>query len=152
MEDIRLSIDQLRRTLEGNAWHGASLGELLEDVTAAQAAAHPLPEAHSIWELVLHLITWQDAARRRTEGEAYVPDDDKDWSAVVDTSPAAWEAARQALSASTAALRRTLAGLDEPAWHARVPGKPYSVEFMIWGVVQHNVYHAGQVALLKKLV
>lgn len=152
MEEIRRSIDQLRRTLEGEAWHGAPLSELLEGVTAIQAATHPVPSAHSIWELVLHLITWQDVARRRIGGEAYSPDRQLDWPSVADTSPEAWEAARRALSESTAALQRTLSGLDEAAWLRTVPGQDYAVHFMVLGVIQHNVYHAGQVALLKKMV
>jgi uncharacterized damage-inducible protein DinB len=152
MEEIRRGSDQLRRTLEGEAWHGAALDELLEGVTAIQAATHPVPAAHSIWELVLHLITWQDVARRRIGGEAFSPDRQTDWPPVADTSPEAWAAARRALGESMAALQRTLSGLDEAAWLSTVPGQDYTVHFMVLGVVQHNVYHAGQVALLKKMV
>ena len=55
--ELRRLEEQLERTLEGGAWHGPSVLEVLEGVTAAQAAAHPIAGAHSIWELVLHLCS-----------------------------------------------------------------------------------------------
>ena len=57
--------DQLRRAFDGSAWHGPALIELLQDVDAATAAAKPLPEVHSIWELVLHIAVWDSAASRQ---------------------------------------------------------------------------------------
>ena len=65
--------DQLRRAFYGGAWHGPALLELLEDVDAATAAAKPLSEVHSIWELVLHIAVWDDAALRRLDGEKWQP-------------------------------------------------------------------------------
>lgn len=61
--------DQLRRAFDGSAWHGPALLELLKDVDSAAAAAKPLPEVHSIWELVLHIAVWDDAGLRRLDGE-----------------------------------------------------------------------------------
>jgi hypothetical protein len=56
MSEIHRIADQLKRSLEGEAWHGPALRELLSGVTAKQAAARPLAGAHSIWEIVLHII------------------------------------------------------------------------------------------------
>ncbi len=64
-----LIADQLRRAFEGDAWHGPALLELLEDVDPATAASKPLPDVHSIWELVLHISAWDAAASRRIAGE-----------------------------------------------------------------------------------
>ena len=55
MNEIRKIRSQIRRAFEGQAWHGPSVKELLADVTAEQAAAHPVAGAHSIWELALHI-------------------------------------------------------------------------------------------------
>ena len=55
MTEIERIEDQLKRSLEGEAWHGPALEELLADVRAEQAAAKPVPPAHSIWEIVLHI-------------------------------------------------------------------------------------------------
>ena len=68
-ESFRLA-DQIRRAFEGNAWHGDSLLELLADVNAKTAAARPVKDAHSIWEILLHIAAWDDAVRRRIGGEA----------------------------------------------------------------------------------
>ena len=61
--------DQIRRSYYGEAWHGDSIEEILTGVNAEMAAAHPLKNAHSIWELVLHIAAWDDAVRRRTAGQ-----------------------------------------------------------------------------------
>src|SRR3984885_4824498 len=65
--------DQLRRAFDGSAWHGPALIELLQDVDAAAAAAKPLPEVHSIWELVLHIAAWDSAACVRLAGKKHQP-------------------------------------------------------------------------------
>lgn len=64
-----LIADQLRRAFEGDAWHGPALLELLQDVDSTTAAAKPLRNVHSIWELVLHIAVWDGAASRRLAGE-----------------------------------------------------------------------------------
>ena len=64
-----LIAEQLRRAFEGDAWHGPALLELLREMDAATAAAQPLPDVHSIWELVLHVSAWDDAACRRLDGD-----------------------------------------------------------------------------------
>jgi len=62
-----LIAEQLRRAFEGDAWHGPALLELLQDVDAVTAAAKPLPDVHSIWELVLHVAVWDAAGLPPTE-------------------------------------------------------------------------------------
>ncbi len=71
-EGVRIA-EQLRRAFYGSAWHGPALLELLKDVDAATAAAKPLPDVHSIWELVLHVAVWDDAALRRLDGDKWQP-------------------------------------------------------------------------------
>src|SRR6266545_4675853 len=97
---------QLKRAQEGQAWHGPSLRELLAGVTAEQAAAKPVPNAHSIWELVNHIIAWEQIARRRLEGEGEAPiPDEINFPPVTDASEAAWQATLQSLEASHRSLR-----------------------------------------------
>src|SRR5690349_1614814 len=97
MGEVRRINDQLRRAFEGQAWHGPSLIELLSDVTAEQAAAKPVPAAHSIWELVLHIEFWEEVARRRVEGDEARVQDGEGLFTVTDTSEAAWQAAVERL-------------------------------------------------------
>ena len=149
MREIQRIQDQLRRTFEGEAWHGASLMELLADVDAARAAAKPLPRAHSIWEVVLHIAAWEDVARRRIEGEAVELSPEQDWPPVRNSDEAAWREAIAALTRGHEALRRSMAKLDDAGLGARAPGKEYDMYFLLHGVIQHDLYHAGQIAVLK---
>src|SRR5260370_41368205 len=71
-EASRIS-DQLRRAFGGDAWHGHSVFEILKGVTAAQAAARPIKNAHSIWELVLHIAAWDGPGLRLLGGAAVGP-------------------------------------------------------------------------------
>src|SRR5438034_11536829 len=87
MSEIKRINDQLKRAFEGTAWHGPSVSEVLAGVTAEQAAAHPIAGAHSIWELTLHIATWERAGRRRIqESDPVEVSDEEDWPAVEDRS------------------------------------------------------------------
>src|SRR5260370_40634054 len=68
MSEATRIADQLRRAFDGEAWHGDSVFEILDGVTAAQAAGHPIKNAHGIWELVLHIAAWDGAGLRRVAG------------------------------------------------------------------------------------
>lgn len=150
MDEVARIRDQLRRSVEGDAWHGPALRELLADVTPEEAAARPVDGAHGIGELVLHVAAWQDAARRRLEGVPLAEPEQGDWPEVPGPGAAGWEETLRALDRSYRALLEALervdaARLDEPV----LPGFS-SVYVLLHGVVQHNLYHAGQIALLKR--
>jgi uncharacterized damage-inducible protein DinB len=146
-----LIAEQLRRAFEGDAWHGPALLELLEDVDAATAAAKPLPDVHSIWELVLHIAVWDAAACRRLAGEKWQPEGTANFPVVPKPTEAAWRKAVARAKRTHDVLVRTVAALPESGLRERVPGKRYDFCFMLHGVAQHELYHAGQVAILKKL-
>ena len=151
MSEIKRLNDQLKRAFQGKAWHGPSVSEVLEGVTAAQAAAHPIEGTHSIWELTLHIGTWERVGRRRIEEPTPIDvSDEEDWPAVEDTSDDAWSRTLDELKRSHEALRAAIRGLDEARLEDIVPGTQYSVYFLLHGVSQHDLYHAGQIALLKK--
>jgi uncharacterized damage-inducible protein DinB len=97
MSDAARIADQLRRAFDGDAWHGDSLFEILEGVTAERAAARPVAGAHTIWELALHIAAWDDAALRRMGGAVVELSDAESFPPVTDTSEAAWRAALAAV-------------------------------------------------------
>lgn len=148
-ESARIA-DQLRRAFEGDAWHGPALLELLDDVDAATAAAKPLPEVHSIWELVLHIAAWDGAACRRLAGEKEQPTGTANFPVVPKPTQAAWRKAIAHANSAHDELVKTVARLPESRLRERVPGKKYDFYFMLHGVAQHELYHAGQIAVLKK--
>jgi uncharacterized damage-inducible protein DinB len=146
-----LIAEQLRRAFEGDAWHGPALLALLKDVDATTAAAKPSPDVHSIWELVLHIAVWDAASIRRLSGEKTQPTGVDNFPIVPKPTEAAWRKAVAAAKRTHDALVKTVKAMPESRLRERVPGKKYDFYFMLHGVVQHELYHAGQIAILKKL-
>ncbi len=150
ISESALIADQLRRAFEGDAWHGPALLELLDDVDAATAAAKPLADAHSIWELVLHIAAWDAAACRRLGGEKIQPAGVANFPVVPQPTDAAWRKSVAQVKRTHDVLIKTVAVLPDARLRERVPGKKYDFCHMLHGVAQHELYHAGQIAILKK--
>jgi uncharacterized damage-inducible protein DinB len=150
MPEVKRIASLLRRAYEGKAWHGPSLRELLDGVTAGQAAARPIARAHSIWEIVLHISAWESAVLKSIEGEYVEVPDEGDWPAVEDASDAGWRLTLATLEGKHMKLRDAVARLEDAGLSGPLAeGKP-SAYFALHGVIQHTLYHAGQIALLKK--
>ena len=149
MSELEFIADQLDAAFDGEAWHGPALMEVLDGIDAKTAAAHPIPGAHSIWELVLHLATWERVIARRIQGEALMPSDEENFPQARATE-AGWREAIQTLRKTHADLIQLVSEMKESRLNDRVPGKDYDLRFMLTGAVQHAAYHGGQIALLKK--
>jgi uncharacterized damage-inducible protein DinB len=139
--------DQLRRSLTGPAWHGPAVLDLIGDITPEEAAARPLPFAHSIAEIVVHLSAWVMAADRALDTAVVAVDETGDWP-----SPGSWDDAVQALRDHVSHLASRVEALsdDELRSKVRTAETTYSRYVLLHGVAQHNIYHAGQLALLRK--
>lgn len=161
MTEINRIHDQLARAFDGDAWSGPSLLATLQSVSAGRAAARPLPRAHSIWEIVLHLTTWIDVVRQRvaTRQRPPVPDN-ADWPAqpIAPDEPQ-WQQALEQLRTAHARLLMEVAALTDDALDMPIeaeaeagaePGRAHTVYMLLHGLAQHNLYHAGQLALLRK--
>ena len=142
--------DQLRRSFSGEAWHGPALLEILADANAATASARPIPEGHSIWELVLHISAWEGAILRRMQGEALQLKESEDFPPIPDASDAAWQASLGKLNRKHDELLAAIIAMPDSRLTEQVPGKEYDFYFMLHGAVQHALYHAGQITLLRK--
>lgn len=154
-ECLRIA-DQLHRAFNGEAWHGPSLREVLTGITAEQAAAHPADNAHSIWELVLHIRTWAHVGVEATRGvpvPASVNDlpAEQDWPLVKEKTDAAWDAAREQMFETAKELEQIVQNRSDSRLQEKVPGRNYNFYLLFHGIVQHSLYHAGQIALLKKI-
>ena len=151
MSEVDRLQDQLRRALEGEAWHGPSILELLAGVSAAQAASHPIAGAHSIWELVLHLRSDYDLVLRRLAGDGSKLVPAEGWPALPAPTEENWQQAVRELELRSAKLRKAVLDFpDERLDDQLVPEVPYTAYTQFSGVTQHNLYHAGQIALLKR--
>jgi len=136
--EIERISDQLKRAFEGGAWHGPSVKEVLEGVTAANASAHPIPGAHSIWELVLHIAVWEEAVKKWVQGETHNVTNELDWQKVTDTSEAAWKKALAALEKGHMELRQTISRLCDGELDKILKEPKPSVYDLLHGVIQHD--------------
>lgn len=142
--------DQLRRAFEGDAWHGPALLELLDGVDAATAAARPISDAHSIWELVLHVAAWDGAAIRRLRGKKTQLKGKHNFPLVPKPTAEAWKDAVAKAKRTHDDLVAIVADLSDKRLRDQCPGKKYDFYHLLHGVAQHELYHAGQIAILKK--
>ena len=141
---------ELETLAEGNNWHGPTLHELLDGVSAEAAASRPLPGAHTIWELVLHVTAWTDVFRRRLEGTAVEEPEAGDFPVPRRPRRAPGRRRRRRYSSRTRRSRRAFRGSPTRSSPRRVPGRPFDKHFQVRAAIRHTVYHSGQIGLLRK--
>jgi uncharacterized damage-inducible protein DinB len=150
MRAVERIADQAQKMFSGGAWHGPSVLEVLAGVDANLAASHPIPGAHSIWELVLHLIATQAILLRRIRGETAGLKEEEFWPAVPAASESAWAQTVARLEQQEAELRQAISAFPEERLDALLTAEGSSAYNNFHGYVQHNAYHVGQISLLKK--
>src|SRR5207245_519092 len=133
-------LDELNRAFGGEAWHGPALRNLLDNVNETQAKQRPIANAHSILELVVHIGTWMDVVARRIAGSAVESTTVEDWS---DVTRKSWPAAIEELEHAESRLSDAVARLNDAVMDEKAHRE-------VMGALQHNVYHSGQIALLRK--
>ena len=150
MSETRRIADQLRRAFHGEAWHGPAVKEALAGVSARQAAARPLASAHTIWEITLHIAVWEDVVRRRLLGETVAPSDAEDWPRAGEGGERAWADLLARLEAGNRALHDVILAYDESRIDQPPANNRSAAYVLMQGAIQHDLYHAGQISLLKK--
>jgi uncharacterized damage-inducible protein DinB len=151
----RQLLSTVRRSFDGDAWHGPAVADALEDVTEAEAAKRPPGGAHSIWELTLHIAAWANEVERRLGGAPATEPEEGDWPVTGGT----WLEAKQRLQEARDRLMRRLETFSEEDFDNRVGGERdaalgtgFTYAGMLEGLAQHNAYHAGQIMVLRKII
>ena len=147
----------LRKIYVGDPWHGSSITDVLKGITADIANQRTVPQAHTIWELVLHMTVWTREVTSRVKGAA-PKNPPEDWPVPrFGGGEAAWESAKKDLESAQRELEQVVDGLkadDLVRWigDQRDPalGAGVTVGTLVRGLMQHHAYHEGQIALLKK--
>ena len=147
-----LLAEELRHAVHGDAWHGPSLREAVAGITAEEAMQRPIPAAHSIWELVLHITSWSNIGLRRIKGAQPEPYVGEDWRLPPEFSESHWKEAVAEMVASHEELCDVVAGLTNEELERNAPGSERSIAFMLHGIAQHDAYHGGQISLLRKAI
>ncbi len=152
MNECRRLADQLRHTLNGDAWYGPSWREVLDGVGLAAALRRPVDGGHTIAEIVLHTTTWHDVACRRLAGETPQVTDEQDWPRVSLASEEEWTATKRRFFDTGDALAEAFERVPAVRLEEQRPtgaGRWYT---LIIGMVEHDIYHSGQAGLLRKAV
>jgi uncharacterized damage-inducible protein DinB len=142
----------------GDPWHGYSTRRILEGITARQAAAPPGGGAHSIWEIVLHMTGWTREVAARLRGHEPGDPAEGDWPSPADTTEASWQAAIAALDTAQHELSEAVAAVPDPQWDQRYGPRDAALGTgkthleMLEGLAVHHGYHAGQIAILKRIL
>lgn len=156
MNEIELIVETLRQTFDGRAWYGPSFTDVLNGVDKTQAIERPIKARHTIWEIVNHCTFWMEAVTRALHGES-MPDIEstEDWSKMGKTDED-WTNAQEKLKKAYEELVNSTKNLNEAQLtqkiHGSYDGQPYATAYrrMLHGISDHNTYHAGQIALLRK--
>lgn len=150
MSEVKRFFNELKSIYYANAWHGPALKEVLNGISAAQASAKPLKDGHSIWELVLHTKGWNNVFLLGLEGKIVNEPEGGDFPVINDNSEDAWKKTLAELDQHYEKLLSAISNLKDEQLNELATGKDYNFRLMLRGIINHNVYHTGQVALLKK--
>ena len=144
----------LKSVVDGPAWHGPSVMELVESVSADQAKRKPIGDGHSIWELLLHMTAWQEYALEVLDGKDAAPLEGKaDWPPLPNPPKEdQWETTKRKFEGGMRELRERIIHLDDAQLHATVPQRDFPLKVLLHGLVHHNLYHGGQIALLRRAI
>jgi uncharacterized damage-inducible protein DinB len=153
---IQLLVDVLDHAFQGRGWHGTTLTGALRGVTPGQASWRAAPDRHNIWELALHTAYWKYVVKRRLAGDGGrgdFPRSPSNWPAPpARATLIAWRADLRILKQAHADLRATVLALPPKRLAARSPAGKWTYAELIYGVAAHDLYHTGQIQLLKRLM
>jgi hypothetical protein len=154
MSETSLLLRLLDESYEKKAWQGPNLRGALRGVGAGEAAWRPAPGRHNVWELALHAAYWKYAVWRMLarEKKGAFGEKGSNWFArPVSPTERAWRSDLALLEDMHARLRFAVARLDSASLVTKPPGSKYRTDTLVYGVASHDVYHTGQIQILKRL-
>jgi uncharacterized damage-inducible protein DinB len=150
MHDVQRILKQYDQVLNGPAWHGDPIWQILGGVSASVAAARPIANAHTMWEIVGHMTFWEDVATRRLGGLRAGLEEERNFPSAPEATNANWQKTLDQFRASNKAFREGLQKLDPARLDELSAAGKRSFYEEAHGLIEHHVYHAGQIALLAK--
>ncbi len=153
MTDVLLAA--LDEAFDARSWHGTNLRGSLRGLDLASLSWRPGPNRHNIWELAVHAAYWKYAVRRLLTGEkrgSFALEGSNFWKRPVEKTMAAWRRDLALLDTEHRALRGVVVTFPRAKWSRRAKkGSRFTYAWMVRGAAAHDLYHAGQIQLLKRL-
>ena len=154
MTTTELLLASVDEAYDRPSWHGTNLRGSLRGVTVAQASHRVRPDGHNIWELMVHAAYWKYDIRRRLTGEqshSFAIDGSNFWERPLEGTPGEWRRDLRLLEDEHTQLRAAVRSFPALRWTRKAPGKPFNFAGLVRGIAAHDLYHAGQIQLLKRL-
>jgi uncharacterized damage-inducible protein DinB len=151
---VKAALELIDEAFAKKAWHGPNLRGTIRGLGAAEAAWRPARGRHSVWELVVHAAYWKYAVRRRLSGEkrGSFALAGSNWFPRPDVADEkAWASDVRLLTAEHKKLRAVVAALRDRDLDRPAAGQRTTVRVLVRGIAAHDLYHAGQIQLLKRL-
>ena len=152
--EIKILLDCLDQAYDRKSWHGTNLRGSIRGLSAEQAAWRPAPQRHNIWEIVVHAAYWKYIVYRRLSGEPRGSFSLKGSNWFVrpqEATAAAWRADIELLAETHKSLRAAIAKMNPKTLYKIPPNSKLNDFALISGIAAHDLYHAGQIQLLKRL-
>ncbi len=152
-QEIEKITDLLHHTFEGSPWHGLSVLDIIEDVSAEQALRRLHAGTHNICELVRHMTNWRTFAIEKLKGNPTFDialNTAADWPVVDTLAETNWQQYKDNLRHTQQQLLDLLAMIPDTRLDDIVGGRKYSFRVLLYGIIQHDTYHQGQIALVRK--
>jgi len=150
MSQIDRMLTHYDQVMHGSAWHGDPVWQILEHISAEAAAARPLPHTHTIWEIVMHMTFWEGVVMERLHGRRAGLIEEKNFPPMPEVSEENWSKTLDEFRASNDVFRQALRKLDPAKLEELSAAGKRTYYDEVHGIIEHHVYHAGQIALLKK--
>ena len=151
--DLLLSV--IDDAYSGKSWQGSNLRGSIRGLSAREAAWRPRSDRHNIWELVMHAAYWKYAVKRKllNEKRGSFPSKGSNWFVrPQELSDAAWREDRRMLDEIHQNFRQAIASLDPRILDKTMAGRKYKYVKLVSGVAAHDIYHTGQIKLIKRLM
>jgi len=153
-KEITAIISNLENTLKGHPWYGRSVYEILEETDKNKQYIRPNGKSHSLTDLLYHMLTWAEFTQKRIEKEPIADMDafnELDWRQI-DPDEHYWQKGLADLKKCHETIIELLHVKDDDFLDEKVEYRNYNFRFLLNGLIQHNIYHLGQVAFLSKLL
>lgn len=152
---MKRSIDRIQAVYQGESWHGPNIKEVLDQIDAAKASVRITPSAHSIVELVQHLLAWRNFTLEMLRGNVAFRIDveaAEDWPAYPNgVSESEWTDIQLALERNQTELVQAMKDFDQDKLHEKVGHRSFTFSEISSFIIDHDLWHTGQVAMLKRL-
>lgn len=146
--------EQLRDAYEGEPWFGRSISDILNEIDEAIVFEKPTHQ-HSILELLWHMITWKEftLSRLRNDDELSIKYfEENDWRMLEHSNKNLWQQGLQEFSKLHNELIEIIRQQNDELLSQRVSNRKYDFRKLLYGIVQHDIYHLGQIAYIKKML